>query len=130
MNFEDNNDPIDFNDINLVEMMLKSERTSDESKQSMIESKGSMAGVDVSLEEIGAIATFVDQAIKLAFAEVIEMANMLGTDHVPVAVLKNVMEAPSIAAKMLWDAADFVGVNLVADTPDDLSELDGIGGEL
>ena len=125
MNFQDNNDPIDLSDINLIEMMMESERCTDESKAAMMQSKGAMSGVDMSVEQLGAIASFVDQSVKLAFAEVIEMARMLNQDVVPVAVLKAVMESPCVASKMLWDAADFVGVNLVSEdgVPDDLSEL-------
>jgi hypothetical protein len=128
MNFQDNEDPINLSNINLIEMMMESENTTDDSKQAMSAVKGTMAGVDMSLEGLGAIAAFVDQSVKLAFAEVIEMARMLGQDAVPVAVLQALMGQQSIAVKMLWDAADFVGVNLVTETPDDLSELDGIGG--
>jgi len=126
MNFNDNEDPIDLSNINLIEMMMESERTSDEAKQAFGDTKGTMSGVDMSLEELGAIAAFVDNAVKLAFAEVIEMARMLGQDVVPVAVLQAISEQQSIAAKMLWDAADFVGVNLVTETPDDLSELENL----
>lgn len=123
MNFRDNDDPIDLGNMNFIEMMMESERTSDESKQTLGAIKGSMADADMSLEELGSLAAFVDQGVKLAFAEVIEMARMLGTDTVPVAVLEALMGQQSIAAKMLWDAADFVGINLTADMPDDLSEL-------
>lgn len=128
MNFNDNEDPIDLSNMNFIEMVMESENTSDESKQTLGTIKGSMSNHDMSLEELGSMAAFVDQGVKLAFAEVIETAWMLGQTAVPVAVLEALMGQQSIAAKMLWDAADFVGVNLVADTPDDLSELDGIGG--
>ena len=127
MNFNDNEDPIDLTNVNLIEMMMESERTSDEGKQAMSAVKDTMSGVDMSLEELGAIAAFVDQSVKLAFAEVIEMARMLGQDAVPVTVLQAISQEQSIAAKMLWDAADFVGVNLVTETPDDLSELENLG---
>lgn len=123
MNFRDNDDPIDLGNMNFIEMMMESERTSDESKQTLGAIKGSMADADMSLEELGSLAAFVDQGVKLAFAEVIEMARALGTASVPVAVLEALMGQQSIAAKMLWDAADFVGINLTADMPDDLSEL-------
>ena len=126
MNFNDNEGPIDLSNVNLIEMMMESERTSDEGKQAMSAVKDTMSGVDMSLEELGAIAAFVDNAVKLAFAEVIEMARMLGQDSVPVAVLQAISQEQSIAAKMLWDAADFVGVNLVTETPDDLSELENL----
>lgn len=126
MNFQDNDDPINLNDINLIEMMMGSESLPDDSRQAMAESKGAMSDMDMDVEQLASMAQLVDQAVKLAFAEVIEMARMLGTDQVPVAVLQMVSKEQSIASKMLWDAADFVGINLVTETPDDLSELENL----
>lgn len=124
MNFNDNDDPINLDDINLIELMLESENLSEDARSNMETIRGEMSDAEMSLDELGAIAAFVDQAVKLAFEEVIAMAGMLGQESVPVVVLKALSQQRSIATKMLWDAADFTGIKLTTETPDDLSELE------
>lgn len=123
MNFNDNEDPINLDDINLIELMLESESLSDDARSNMENIRGEMSDAEMSLDELGVIANFVDHAVKLAFEEVIAMANMLGQESVPVVVLKALSQQQSIATKMLWDAADFTGIKLTTETPDDLSGL-------
>lgn len=124
MNFDDNTDPINLNDVNLVELMMQSQGLTDEQRAEMAASKGEFSDLEMDMSELAAIASFVDAAVKAALMEVVGMAKMLKTDVVPVSVLKELANQPSIAAKMLWDAADFTGVKLTTSVPDDLSGLD------
>ena len=70
------------------------------------------------------LASYADQAVNMALTEVIDMAEHLGTDQVPVDVLRQLIDQPKTATQVLWNAIDRLGIEFAgADCPDDLSEL-------
>lgn len=89
---------------------------------------GSLQGKRVDGGMIAEVAAFADMAVQAAIAEIAAMAAELGTDQVPVTVLRMYAEQQSVASQMLWAVTNASGADLDmgVTVPDDLSELDGL----
>jgi len=78
-------------------------------------------------EQIEQMANFAEHAVNTALAELIEAAKLNGTDFVPVSVIHHLLTAPKTAVRMLWKVVNDTGIDIdFGDTPDDLSELEGL----
>jgi len=80
-------------------------------------------------DQIEQMAAFAEHAINTALAELIVAAGLNGVHAVPVEVIQHVIGLPKTAVRMLWAVVNDTGIDIdFGDTPDDLSELEGMEG--
>ena len=77
--------------------------------------------------QVEALCEFATKAVKVAFAEVLQVAKDMRSDTVPVKFLEYVMHEQPTAVQALMATIDRFGIDLsYAGTPDDISELEGL----
>ena len=80
-------------------------------------------------DQIEQMAAFAEHAVNTALAELIEAAGLNRTEFVPVDVIQHMIGLPKTAVRMLWKVVNDTGIDIdFGDTPDDLSELEGMEG--
>lgn len=106
-----------------LDAALSAASTFDEKKEVFRAALG--GGVDAA--EIATLCDIADRAAKIALTEMITVAESMGADSVPVAVLKEAAAERSILSLLLWQAVEELDLNIVTstDVPDDLSEIFG-----